>query len=380
MTPNAPFTVPQDPASFDTFFGEVAGEDANVLKMAFSLGWDYAAHGISLPDDADPHTRDGFDTARSRRIRAQSADRYVRKWLQLRSNALRRGRIVSEKVTPDFLRSIDVAVCPVTGITLTHGTGEDSDWSVDRLNNKGAYVPGNLAVISTRVNLIKGAMSLTEVVQAYASDNPQLTAMEWLRLATLMAGPTEAVEDGVHEAIPLVCLPAAYTPMTFAQDLQLYISLHASHPKRFPLKPLRRQCNGAPQDKQLLKLASTFEKLRFKYKNPLEAWAEPKLFDLVQSFLNESNLDAMHRALEKLLHLEHLNPRKLAEAWGVGNNGYYQGDWMAQLGLKVIPPEQRIDEIRSALQVPLQALPQVTELAGVSNKAELAGSPAEEAA
>ena len=57
------------------------------------------------------------------------------------------------------LHRIDVPVCPVSLVTLTHGERADTDWSIDRLNNNGAYAIGNLAVMSRGANTAKGARS-----------------------------------------------------------------------------------------------------------------------------------------------------------------------------------------------------------------------------
>ena len=75
---------------------------------------------------------------------------------KLRLGAWLRGRAFEgTQVNPAFLRRIDVAVCPVTRELLTHGTGELSDASVDRVFNDAAYAAGNLAVMSTRANRAK---------------------------------------------------------------------------------------------------------------------------------------------------------------------------------------------------------------------------------
>jgi hypothetical protein len=114
------------------------------------------------------------------------------KWLQLRLNAFRRRRILDREVTPDYLKRIDCAMCPITLIALTHATLAESDWSVDRINNDGAYAPGNLMVMCLKANRAKGSKGLREVIEL-SSGNEQGTVLglskrEWARLACVMVG------------------------------------------------------------------------------------------------------------------------------------------------------------------------------------------------
>ena len=174
-------------------------------EIGFNCGWDHAEHGVAVPEHMMLGTlADGYRAGLERRGRARpkEADRYVRKWLQLRRNAWRRERIFDPGVTPGYLRQIEVAHCPITRQLLTHGTGEDSDWSVDRLVNDGGYVRGNLVVMSTRANKVKDSLTTKDIVQRAATyDEAQkafflsseplegLTPEETMRLYTLTMIP-----------------------------------------------------------------------------------------------------------------------------------------------------------------------------------------------
>lgn len=162
-----------------------------IIERFRALGEDIASYGLALPEKADPALVEGYRAGRAKHGRRRRADRFVRKWLQLRSQALGRGRAVSEDVTVEFLRRIDVPVCPVTLVTLTHGEEADTDWSIDRLNNNGAYAIGNLAVMSTGANRAKGARSLNDVWELSQGDSvvKGLTPREWARLLATMYGP-----------------------------------------------------------------------------------------------------------------------------------------------------------------------------------------------
>ena len=79
-------------------------------KIGFDCGWDHAEYGVIIPDHLMVGTlADGLHAglAQRGRSRPKEADRYVRKWLQLRRNAWRRERIFDDAVTPEYIRRID---------------------------------------------------------------------------------------------------------------------------------------------------------------------------------------------------------------------------------------------------------------------------------
>lgn len=174
-------------------------------KIGFEIGWDHAEYGVMVPETLYTGTlADGHRAGQQHRGRAKpkEADRYIRKWLQLRRNAWKRERIFDDNVTPQFLRLIDVPYCPITREKLTYSTGEDSDWSVDRLVNDGGYVRGNLVVMSTRANKAKDTLTTKDIVDRAAKydevqkaffldDKPLfgLTSEQTLRLYTLTLIP-----------------------------------------------------------------------------------------------------------------------------------------------------------------------------------------------
>src|ERR1700756_4349939 len=108
-------------------------------EVGRELGWDLARYGWSPRGDANEDVKEGHRAGQAHFARAQrNPDRFERKWLQLRQNALRRGKVVQSEVTPDFIKFIDHPICPVTLARMTHGLMEGTDWSVDRVNNDGA--------------------------------------------------------------------------------------------------------------------------------------------------------------------------------------------------------------------------------------------------
>ena len=56
--------------------------------------------------------------------------------------------------------------CPVLGLRLNYGPGKSMDFNratLDRINNKKGYIPGNVHVISYRANSLKSNATLKEL-------------------------------------------------------------------------------------------------------------------------------------------------------------------------------------------------------------------------
>ncbi len=61
--------------------------------QAYDLGWDYATFDIKVPELASKLFCDGYRAFdHGNRRTKQKADRYVRKWLQIRFGALQRDK------------------------------------------------------------------------------------------------------------------------------------------------------------------------------------------------------------------------------------------------------------------------------------------------
>jgi hypothetical protein len=232
--------------TFQTFT-DAATDPAHQPDTGFELGWDYAHYGTVPPaDHLHPLSpvRQGWEAGRdSFGQRTLQPNRFARKWLQLRLNAWLRGRVFEgQQVNPAFLRRIDVALCPVTREVLTHGTGELSDASVDRVFNDAAYAAGNLAVMSTRANRAKSAYGVDdamafvrqiEVGQLGQIDG--LSAEHWARIAVLTSFATPMPHARAANLPLLVLPPNRLRVLNPVQSLQVMLSLQftrAGHARR----------------------------------------------------------------------------------------------------------------------------------------------------
>lgn len=207
-------------------------------QAAFEIGWDFARYGIQpIAGTAPPEICKAYEAGKEHfGRRTIFHDRFVRKWLLLRTNAWVRGRAVDKSVTAETLRRIDVPFCPVTRVRLTHGALEGTDWSIDRLYNNAAYTLFNLVVMSTKANKAKGDRSHAEILatQWHAEATGErpfgLGADEWARMWRLALYAESIVEAAPewrpsHGVRPMLVMPPPGIPVAdpdFVIELSLF--------------------------------------------------------------------------------------------------------------------------------------------------------------
>jgi len=205
-------------------------------RIGFELGWDYAHYRL-VPAAAhleEPSSlRDGLAAGQAVfGARTLAANRWVRKWLQLRLNAWLRGRSVELlQVTPNYLQQIEASHCPITRQPLSGANADAGDASIDRVRNDAGYAAGNLVMMSALANRAKGAHGRQQALQfarCSAADATGgvggLSAAQWERVAVLCSF-VEALPHDEACAIPLVLLPPnrlrLFNPV---QALQAFVS------------------------------------------------------------------------------------------------------------------------------------------------------------
>jgi hypothetical protein len=263
--------------------------ESEIVELYRALGDDLAGYGLHVPADAPDSLLEGYRAGAARHARPRAADGFVRKCLQLRYQALARRRAVSHDVTVEFIRFLDVSVCPVTLLTLTHGELTPTDWSIDRLNNNGAYTTTNLAVISTHANRSKGAKGFAEVRRLSEAASPAegLTPQEWTRMAATMFGPCYFEDRGIayymRQVAPLP-EPAIRVPWQVFQDYLVRAALGLSQicVERFPTvlaKLPNNQSRGMA--KRLIQL---IQAQAGALSSPFDVWFDDDLFGRYKTF------------------------------------------------------------------------------------------------
>lgn len=296
-------------------------------KLGFDLGWDMASYGLRppvLPNDA---LLSGYEEAASRRCGKPLAhDRFIRKWLQLRVGAWLRHRVVSEDVTPAYLRSIDRDVCPVTCLKLTHATGTPSDWSVDRINNDGAYAPGNLAVLSSLANKAKGRKSFSEVLEAAAHTSlvDGLETVQWKRLAALMSVPCH-LGTGTLPLMPYPLKPLVGVPLSFEQSLQWTLVNQCYGGPKAVVGKLKDACSSLAKQKTFHQLVQKVRRKSERLVHWPDVWLNDSLWVVFERFvrtMTDAEVDRFH----DLISPKHsISGSDLVGGWLLDYRGYVPG-------------------------------------------------------
>lgn len=143
--------------------------------IGIDIGYDFFRYGwqieISdelrkLPESLLEPIKAGFETARIKRInKLQSLDYFDKKLLNIRARAYRKG--IEVTITKDDLIHAYERTdkrCPVLKKELTLSTNEQTDLSVDRVDNMKGYVSDNIIILSAQVNEAKGSITLAELM------------------------------------------------------------------------------------------------------------------------------------------------------------------------------------------------------------------------
>lgn len=303
-------------------------------EAARRLGHDLYQHSYLQPKLGwEAAILEGFQSAEARHIRRHSGDRFVRKWLQLRGNALRRQRIVDEQVTPALLMHIDVNECPVLRLPLTHAGGTDTDWSIDRLNNDGAYVPRNLAIMSTRANRMKADLGFAAV---YERANKlvlteQLMPQEWMRLAVLMVGPCFLDHPILAPILPLTAPLPHRTARSATQMIQYVLTTRTriATDRNLVVKGFSRWCHDSHARIHCRQIA---ECIHFALKETPVCWDVWRMPYVMNTFLHwrASLSDRSWAAIgdeAMVLSGGQRIDRNSLESWQLKTNGYFGKSW-----------------------------------------------------
>lgn len=309
-------------------------DDTERIEAARTLGHDLYQRSLLMPEAGwENPVLEGFYSAEARRLPRQNGDRFVRKWLQLRGNALRRKRIVDHQVTPALLMQIDVVDCPVLRLPLTHAEQTDTDWSVDRLNNDGAYVPRNLAIISTRANLSKADLQFDEVYDRARGIVPdlQLTPEEWMRIAVLMVGPCFVEQPTFAPILPLLAPLPLRTARSATQMIQYVLTTQTkiAADRNTVVKHFSRWCHDSHARVHCRQIA---ECIHFAMKETPVSWDVWQLPRVMRTFLHwrasvsERSWAALGEEAMVLAGGQRVSPNTL-NAWHLKTSGHFEKSW-----------------------------------------------------
>lgn len=280
----------------------------NHERDGFDLGWDIARQGYELFDDTriGACVANGITAGRAHFGRVPILTcRYERKLLQSRISAHRRGiQFAVNTVTANFLKKIDVKYCPITRTRLTHSTGRDSDWSIDRIDNRIGYRPGNIVIMSAVANAEKDALDFRGLAKRAADHTLQLhhagvlSPEAWQRLWTLSAF---TVREADAATWPMVIIPPSRVAMTPDWEIKMFIGGIADF--GLPQGRLRALLDG----KKELRAVTAFSETK-RFANERAVTALVKQHEKSRSELSQwATEDAWREALVNLTYLKLLD-------------------------------------------------------------------------
>ncbi len=161
-------------------------------NLAFELGFDYYRAGLPLniaqfTDQHRQDVRNGYEAAQFQQVSRNNVGPFAKKMLSIRGRALSKGLPVTITAL-DLCRAYiqTGGICPVTKQRFTSAENDDTDWSVDRINNALGYLPNNIVIVSAGVNRDKSNMDLVQMIKkAIESFDMHQKAhdMYWFKLA-----------------------------------------------------------------------------------------------------------------------------------------------------------------------------------------------------
>lgn len=162
-------------------------------NLAFEIGFDHYRFGLPLniAQFADQHrveVRNGYSAASLQRVTQRKPDMFEKKLLTIRDRALNKGLSMTLNCH-DLQRALHKTkgVCPVTLQPLTFAENNDTDWSVDRIDNDRGYDADNIAIVSVQVNRAKSDLNLAQIIKLSLESTIDLAEpnknLNWYRLA-----------------------------------------------------------------------------------------------------------------------------------------------------------------------------------------------------
>jgi len=262
----------------------------DMLNLAFEIGFDHYRFGFPLEisrfqEKFRQDIRNGFEAAKVQQVSRKRADIYEKKLLCIRDRALIKGLQVTI-TTNDLCREYEKTrgICPVTGIPFTFAENDDTDWSVDRIDNDQGYVSNNIVIVSVIVNQAKSDLDLSGLIKGALSthqlDNG-LSDKEWFKMAQFYFKIMKLIK-------PLsFCQLLKNTQALFDQLVFLQL-FHSKDPNsKVFLKQLEKHVN-----KQAIQKAGKLASKRIYHRADIDVevlYDSPKLYGSVKSFIKVIN-------------------------------------------------------------------------------------------
>lgn len=261
-----------------------------ILNLAFEIGFDHYRYSLPLEIikfqvQYRQEVRNGFEAAKLQGASKKKPDLYEKKLLCIRDRALNKNRMVTITIE-DLKHELNRTHgrCPITEEKFTFAENNDTDWSVDRIDNNRGYCPDNIVIVSVIANKAKSNLDLSEIIKTALSGhegNEFLTGNEWFRLAQFYFKKMSFLKP-LHFCQLLTNSQSLFDQLIF---LQLF------HKKNQNAKIFLKQLENHINKKEIQKA----EKLAYKrvyHRADIDVnvvYDSPKLYQSVKSFVKVIN-------------------------------------------------------------------------------------------
>ena len=259
-------------------------------SLAFEIGFDHYRFDLPLDisrfqDNHRQQIRYGYEAAKHQQVTQKKPDLYERKLMTLRDRALVKGLEVTITVK-DLQKQLAQTngSCPITELLFTFAENNDTDWSIDRVDNTLGYCPDNIVIVSVLANQAKSNLDLAGLIKnalSKAKTDDLLTTKQRLRMARFYYQRMKILKP--------LCMCLLLTDTQPLYDHIVFMQLFKNEEKRAKafLKKLEKYSS-----KDAVMKASKLTQKRIYHRADLDVevlYDSPKLYRWVQTFISAIN-------------------------------------------------------------------------------------------
>ncbi len=259
-------------------------------SLAFEIGFDHYRFDLPLDisrfqDNQRQQIRYGYEAAKHQQVTQKKPDLYERKLMTLRDRALVKGLEVTITVKDLQIQLAQTnGCCPITELPFTFAENNDTDWSIDRIDNTCGYCPDNIVIVSVLANQAKSDLDLAGLIKnalGKAKTDDLLSTNQRLRMARFYYQRMKLLKP--------LCMCLLLTDTQALYDHIVFIQLFKNEKKRAKafLKKLEKYSG-----KTAVMKATKLTQKRIYHRSDLDIevlYDSPKLYRWVQTFISAIN-------------------------------------------------------------------------------------------
>ena len=261
-----------------------------MTSLAFEIGFDHYRFDLPLDisrfqDKQRQQIRYGYEAAKHQQVTQKKPDLYERKLMTLRDRALVKGLEVTISVKDLQTQLAQTnGCCPITEWPFTFAENNDTDWSIDRIDNSRGYCPDNIVIVSVLANQAKSDLDLAGLIKnalGKSKTDDLLSTKQRLRMARFYYQRMKLLKP--------LCMCLLLTDTQALYDHIVFIQLFKNEEKRAKafLKKLEKYSS-----KDAVMKATKLTQKRVYHRDDIDVevlYDSPKLYRWVQTFISAIN-------------------------------------------------------------------------------------------